>query len=684
MPERVSTKKSLMTKLFDKIKSIDMYGKDISLTYDGDDKYRTYIGGVSSLFVGSIIITYVVYLFYIMFYKQDTSVATTGSINDIFNDVKVHKPAQNKFDFAISLVANGVDYIQDTTAFTVELNQVVQEWDSTSQDASFTRTKTPLTFEKCGTTNFNYDNVAEVQRIGIDDFYCPTSDNYSVAGSFYAKSFHYLELKVKKCTGSASCKTDAAINTIMADSRFSLALVNSLVNFDNYGDPIEQIIDDGNYWELTAGFRKKSDLFIRYNVGNFEDEYFQLGFESQKDFYQVIDTKDRFEAESSSGDVLSIYFRVDKATSEYGRKIFSLGELMGLAGGFYGSLLTIGSFFITVFADKLYVAALLGRIYKIDTNVEKEHLTGKTKVNPIEQKDLYSKDSPSSMADSKALKFRDNLETCKQEMGEDPEWNNTERNKLLEKCEKSMKERRPFTYGYYSIFQHFMCCVSCKGDKKIRRRPELRRHAYFNVGKDKLARELDCVTLIKAIKQLKILTQVLLSREQKFLIKYQRQNIIPSASSGSSDDEKNVIQENKNGKKGYDGYQSRNHSKEHEDITQIIQAFRNKDLDDVDLRIINGIFRKESIDKNETKVVSPKNANKLVSQSLEELKKGSDSDRNMPNLEINQLEQVYYGTPPQDSMNSGRKDTMKILKSTPGSGYASKDNSLRAINIDGI
>ena len=125
-----------------------MYGKDIVLTYNGNDKYRTYIGGVASIFVGSIIIIYVIYLFYIMLYKHDTNVATNSAVEDIFTKVKVHQPAKKNFDFAISLVANGIDYIEDTSAFTFTMKQVTQEWNSTDEGASFTRDKTELSLEK--------------------------------------------------------------------------------------------------------------------------------------------------------------------------------------------------------------------------------------------------------------------------------------------------------------------------------------------------------------------------------------------------------------------------------------------------------------------------------------------------------------------------------------------------------
>ena len=71
------------------LKKADMYGKSIVLTYEGDNKYRTHIGGFTSIFVGGIILTYVGYLFFIMFSKSNTNISSSFSHIDIIKDVEI-------------------------------------------------------------------------------------------------------------------------------------------------------------------------------------------------------------------------------------------------------------------------------------------------------------------------------------------------------------------------------------------------------------------------------------------------------------------------------------------------------------------------------------------------------------------------------------------------------------------
>jgi mRNA-degrading endonuclease RelE of RelBE toxin-antitoxin system len=369
-------KKSLLTKILAIVRSFDMYGKDIVLTYKGDDKYRTHIGGFASIMVGVVILVYIVFLFQVMFTKGDTNYSKTSLYNDLVNNEEILHPAKDKFDFAFSFTASGVDYLSDPTYFSFEINQVEQTWTTSGATPTTNRVKTPISYTKWGYEYFNHDKLSDVSRLGINDYYWPTNDEYSVAGTFYSKVFNYIEVRLSKCSGGG-CKTNAEIETIMKQARFSMAIENTVIDLKDFSEPIQHIIDDGFFWELVPGFRKKTDILIRKNEAEFEDGYVQLGFSEQHKFFQVVNSNDYFESESSSGDVLSIYFNYDKESDIYNRQIFSFAELLGQVGGFYGSLIAIGSILIFIFSERLFAASILKKIYQIDAWQEKEMLSDK-------------------------------------------------------------------------------------------------------------------------------------------------------------------------------------------------------------------------------------------------------------------------------------------------------------------
>ena len=162
--------------------------------------------------------------------------------------------------------------------------------------------------------------------------------------------------------------------------------------------------------------------------------------------------------------------------------------------------------------------------------------------------------------------------------------------KILENWEKSMRDRSVFKYGYLSIFHYILCWVIWRRNKTMRTKSKFRDHVYFSVGQEKLHNELDCVTIIKSIRKLRILTQLLLTKKQKFLIKFQRDNVIDSSSTGTTDEgQLNFIDLMKS--------QNAKHKKiVNEKIKNNISSFKNKEIAGIDMRVIKGILKKKFSD----------------------------------------------------------------------------------------
>lgn len=150
-------KRNIGQKVFGFIKGFDFYGKNIVLTYKGDDKFRTHVGGVASVIVGGIVAVYIFLLVKMMFQKDNTSYVKSSLLNDILTSVDLHFPAENdvepdtgnsQFDFAFQFTVGGADYMNDPTAFSFEMNLVEQEWINVGGTSTRDRNKTSLNIEK--------------------------------------------------------------------------------------------------------------------------------------------------------------------------------------------------------------------------------------------------------------------------------------------------------------------------------------------------------------------------------------------------------------------------------------------------------------------------------------------------------------------------------------------------------
>ena len=97
--------------------------------------------------------------------------------------------------------------------------------------------------------------------------------------------------------------------------------------------------------------------------------------------------------------------------------------------------------------------------------------------------------------------------------------------------------RTRFIYGYIEILHAIFICKCLKNNKKDKTMTTLeRRQVLYHKGEEKLERELDVVNLLRSIRQLRLMAQVLLGPQERMLLKFQRKNVIETTSSSSDSD----------------------------------------------------------------------------------------------------------------------------------------------------
>ena len=124
----------------------------------------------------------------------------------------------------------------------------------------------------------------------------------------------------------------------------------------------------------------------------------------------------------------------------------------------------------------------------------------------------------------------------------DPERRIWNKRKMISALKDFIFNRKIFIYGYWDILQYLFCCVFCRRKSSVKCNLRLRNHSYYRVGANKLEEELDCISVIKAIRQLKLISKVLLTNKQNFIMKFSRANVIDSSSSNSDDVQLNILE----------------------------------------------------------------------------------------------------------------------------------------------
>jgi hypothetical protein len=85
---------------------------------------------------------------------------------------------------------------------------------------------------------------------------------------------------------------------------------------------------------------------------------------------------------------------------------------------------------------------------------------------------------------------------------------------------KSLINRSRFSYTLKDMIAYYVKCVPCRSKKSLKMRNDLTKHYKFIKGEGKLVKKLDIVSLVKAIRQLELISFALLDERQNFMLKF--------------------------------------------------------------------------------------------------------------------------------------------------------------------
>ena len=131
--------------------------------------------------------------------RDDSNVSRNTFRKQLDEDTDVHEIGKAGLMFGISFINdNNEEILNNSEYLTYTVKQVSQVYvDQGNGTRTINRTKTNINMSQCGDS---YSRVPQetVQRLNADQFYCPTSNDFTVAANFYAPRFDYIEMKFYK------------------------------------------------------------------------------------------------------------------------------------------------------------------------------------------------------------------------------------------------------------------------------------------------------------------------------------------------------------------------------------------------------------------------------------------------------------------------------------------------------
>ena len=395
---KLRPKKTLCKRATFMFKECDLYGKNIVLTYEGSNKFKSILGGLASLIIYGLILSYFILQLRVMLLRNNTSNSKNSLQKELNSDTEVHNIGMNNINFGMEIDFNGVNLLNDKSYFTYSINQVSQIYTQSGSNFVINRTKSTIPTDYWNITSFYNLKKESYDTLSIHEYLCPTTNNYTIAANYYAPRFDYIEIKVYRWNPAFSKVTwKTNITDVMKQTQLAFMISNNNIDFNNYTEAVQSYLDDAYFWYIAPGLRKKVDIYVQKNSINFVDDFVQLGQSNNQDFYQVSGMRESVLIEDTDLQFLSIYFRFDSNYADFSRRVYSFGDLLGQTGGLYSAIFMVGAVIVGIFSERLFVSSILRKIYQIDeardTEIRKyiSENKGKTKNYKVEPEFADSK-----------------------------------------------------------------------------------------------------------------------------------------------------------------------------------------------------------------------------------------------------------------------------------------------------
>ncbi|TNV84542.1 hypothetical protein FGO68_gene6627 [Halteria grandinella] len=348
-----------------------------------------------------------------------------------------------------------------------------------------------------------------------------------------------------KTENYSNCKSSELIQSYFGSLKAKIYYQNANFNSKRYnGEEIEWYIEELGFSAQVNNY----ELSVQEGETELLDSYFTYWIMDKMKFALVDSIWKGYKSDS----IFEISLKLSNKKSVYLRVADTIFSGLESIGGFFESLMHIGTLLVCFFQERLFIGSFLKQLYQVTTDViltrkvdERQMVRQVSKVNNLNE------DFLKAVLDFIVLK------------------------------------RQRFQYGTKQIIDYMIGCL-CMRKKNVLHVSQNKVHFLYNKGQDKLRQELDIVNLVRQIRQLRLMAQVLLKPSERLLLKFQRKNVIETTSSSSDSDHQNYdTVKLLNSKQGLVKLQ------QIVKIKKILEQYRDISLEPVDKNLFKGIFRRK-------------------------------------------------------------------------------------------
>ena len=200
----------------------------------------------------------------------------------------------------------------------------------------------------------------------MDAFTWIDQDDFLLGGSDISDEYNYISIQLSKWTNQSYCQNQTEIDSKISELTVHFGITSYFFDIEDYEDPLKIFIDDDIYLFAEPDYKK--EYFVRIKQDQAIDDLDILSFSSIKEYiyYSIGSSRYDFRRIHADNIFADLNIELDSKYTKTERKVYKFEELFGDIGGTIGILTLIGSLFVGVFSEKLYISDTICDIYYVN------------------------------------------------------------------------------------------------------------------------------------------------------------------------------------------------------------------------------------------------------------------------------------------------------------------------------
>eukprot|EP00347_Sterkiella_histriomuscorum_P017583 403348782 len=501
------------------LRSIDQFGHPIQLNYKGEEAFKSSIGGIFTIISLFLVIGYFSLLIKALT-ENDSDIKAIIGYKDYFKQ-SFEVNVNDTFDFAVRISGDGSEVLQRYVSLLMFTSTFVSKFNDKNEFVKAEILGETSFMVPCEKDRlFKNQRFQEEQQIYGDyssDWWCPDNNlKYKIQ-----QGKHEVFVWIEKCDqgeldyyqgpGQYKCETNSTKITRFLNSVevyvYTASKYFDLTEFDNF--PIKDVVDKKEFsfsttqtrvieYGLSVNEATGTSSRLSDSLGKFNHTYVQSEFLREYNVQQIQQyMKIQF-------DIQNQYSNIERKNKHFVGVLSETGGILGIVVGFF-------VVFSGPIQEMLFYSSIIAQVFLSEMQTKAKGKNGKQKQRSGGQ-NQDSKNNQTSSSDIQNEKFV-KQDTFAKTRPQDFQ--------SYVQMIRIIMSRQNFKYtigeAWKNLYGSICCCRKATMKKRM-----------YEIGKEKVEKELDISSIIKQMRVLKLVSKIYLNKYQRKLVPFFKSNMLSS------------------------------------------------------------------------------------------------------------------------------------------------------------